>query len=56
MQVSTELHDPVALLTGKEPPAPTEQGKDGPQGRSGHFGKAKGLLPLPEVFEVQPVG
>jgi hypothetical protein len=56
MEVSAVFPEPVALLTGKELQAPTEQGKDGPQSRSGHFGKAKGLLPLPEVFEVQPVG
>jgi len=55
MQVSAGLHDAVALLTGKELPKPTEQGKDGPQRRAGHFGNAKGLLPLPEIFEFQPV-
>jgi len=55
MEVSAVLREPATLLTRKELPAPTEQGKDGLQSRSGHFGKAKGLLPLPEVFEVQPV-
>lgn len=55
MEVSAVLQEPVILLTGKELPAPTEQGKDGPQVRSGHFGKAKDLLSLPEFFEVQPV-
>jgi hypothetical protein len=56
MALSAELHGPVALLTGKELPAPAEQGTDGPHSWSGHFGKAKGFLPLPEVIKVQPVG
>jgi hypothetical protein len=56
MEVSAELHDPVVFLTGKELPASTVQGTDGPQSRSGHCGKAKGLMHLPEIFEVQPLG
>jgi len=49
MEVSGQLHVPVALLPGKQPQYPLDRRMVGPQSSSGHGVKEKNSQPPPEI-------
>jgi hypothetical protein len=57
MEVSGQLHAPVALPPGKQPLYPLARRLDGPQSRSGGGGEEKNSQPLSglETPIIQPV-
>jgi hypothetical protein len=57
MEVSGQLHVPVALPPGKRPCYPLDRRLSGPQSRSGHDGEEKNSQPPPglEPPIIQPV-
>jgi hypothetical protein len=55
MEVSVQLHDPVALPPGKEPRYPLDKRLGGLQNRSGHSGEEKNYQPRRESNPRTPI-
>jgi len=49
VEVSGQIHDPAALLPGKEPPYPFNRRLGGPQSRSAHGGEEKNSQTPPGI-------